>query len=67
MRVGQVGDVDVVADAGAVGGGVVVAVDPDRLAPAQGHVENQRNQVRLGLVRLAAGDAVWALRALPPR
>ena len=57
MRVGQVGDVNVVADAGAVGGGVVVAVDADGCAPAESDIENQRNQVRLRLVRFAAGDA----------
>ena len=59
MRVGQVGDVDVVADAGSVGSGVVVAEDAMDCAAAEGDVENQRNQVGLRLVGLAAGDAAW--------
>ena len=60
VGVSQVGDVDVVANAGAVGGGVVVAVDADGLATAEGDVENQGNEVGFRLVGFAAGDAVGA-------
>ena len=60
MGVGQIGDVDVVADAGAVGGGIVVAVDADGGAAAQGHIEDEGNQMGLGFVGFAAGDAAGA-------
>src|SRR6516165_6720239 len=53
MRIGEVTDVDVVADAGAVLGGVVVAKDLDASPAAEGDVEDERDEVRLGLVRLA--------------
>ena len=53
VGLGEVGDVDVVADAGAVGGRVVVAEDGDRLAAALGDLEDERDQVRLGVVALA--------------
>ena len=46
--------VDVVADAGAVGGGVVVAVDQDFFTAAESDVEDERNDVGFGLVRFAA-------------
>ena len=45
---------DVVADAGAVRGGVVVAEDGDRLAAALRDLEHQRDEVRLGIVALTA-------------
>ena len=52
VGVREVGDVDVVADAGAVGGGVVVAVDP-RGAAALQHLQHQREQVvRAGVVEV---------------
>ena len=41
MGIGQVGDVDVIADAGAVGSGVVVAIDADGLAAAEGDIEDE--------------------------
>ena len=40
MRVGEVADMDVVADAGAVVGGVVLAEDLDAGAAAKGDVED---------------------------
>src|ERR1019366_8395962 len=46
MRVGKIGDMDVVADAGAVGGRVVLAKDLDGVATPQGHVQDQGNEVR---------------------
>ena len=52
VRVGQVGDVDVVADAGPVGRRVVVAEDRRRPAGLDG-LEDGRDQVRLGVVVLA--------------
>src|SRR5690606_8669868 len=55
VGLGQVGDVDVVADAGAVGGGVVVAVDGDGRAAALGDLEDEGDEVGLGLVRCAVG------------
>src|SRR5690606_37475180 len=56
MGIGQVGDVDVVTHAGAVGGGVVGAVDA-RGPAGDERVEDQREQVvRAGVVeRLRAG------------
>src|SRR6476469_5520015 len=58
---GEVGDVDVVADAGAVGGRVVLAVDVDRRALTEGDLQDQRDEVGLGRVALTeaaprAGD-----------
>ena len=52
VRLGKIVHVDVVADAGAVRGIVIVAEDGDRLA---GHhcIEHQRNQVGLRLVLLS--------------
>ena len=58
VGVGEVGDVDVIADAGAVGGGVVVAVDADRLAATQGDIQDERDEVGFGLVIFAAADAI---------
>ena len=67
MRVGQVGDVNVIANAGAVRSGVIVAEDSDGLAAAQSDVEDQRNQVGLRLVGFAAGNRRRVPRALRPR
>ncbi len=67
MSIGQVGDVDVVADARAVRCRVVIAIDANRLAAPQSHVENQRNEVRLGLVIFASRDAIRDLPAPLPR
>src|SRR6185312_4775991 len=50
---GEVFDVDVVADAGAVGSRIVVAIDVDAGAAAEGDVENDGDQVRLGFVGFA--------------
>ena len=54
VRLRQVADVDVVADAGAIGGGVVIAEDLDAFALAQGHLQRQRDEMRLGMMILAA-------------
>ncbi len=56
VGVGEVGDVDVVADAGAVVGGVVVAEDLDGGAAAEGDVEDEGDEVRFGLMGFAAKD-----------
>src|SRR5947209_1087163 len=61
VGIGEIADVDVVANAGSVLGGIVLTEDLDARAAAQGDVEDERNEVRLGLVRLAvafdgAGD-----------
>ena len=53
MGLGQVGDVDIVPDAGAVLGGVVVAEDGHRLPLAQGHLEDDGDEVGLRVVGLA--------------
>src|ERR1700722_6934371 len=53
MCLGQVRNVNVVPDAGAVRGGVVLAKDLDVLSPAESDVKNKRDQVRLRLVRLS--------------
>ena len=52
VRGGEVAHVDVVADAGAVRGRVVLAVDRQRVAGAGGHLQGDRDQVRLGGVPL---------------
>src|SRR5579859_1824957 len=54
MGIGQVADVNVIADAGAVMCGVVVAKNLDGFAASEGNVQNQRNDVRLRLVGFAA-------------
>ena len=61
VGVGQVGDVDVVADAGTVRGRIVVAIDLDVRALAQGHLEHERDQVGLGPMVLA--DVAARVRA----
>ena len=55
VRGGQVIDVDVVADAGAVGRRVVGAEDLDVRALAERGLEDERDQVRFGVVVLADG------------
>jgi len=63
MRVGKVAYVDIVADAGAVVAGVIVAENFNCLAAAQGYVEDQGYQVRFGLVGFASGDDSASLAA----
>ena len=53
VGIGQIGDVDVVADAGAVGGGVIVAEQGQRRAVAGDRLHRQRDEVRFGIVELA--------------
>ena len=54
MRLAEVLDVDVVADRGAVRRVVVVAEDADLRPPARRRRQHERDEVRLGVVRLAA-------------
>ena len=61
VRLGQVVDMDVVAHTGAVLGGIVVAEDADRLPLLQRHLQDNRNQVGLGVVRLT--DLAGGVRA----
>ena len=58
MGLSQVGDMDIIPDAGAVLGGIVVAKHADRLSLSQGHLENDGDQMGLRIVGLAdlAGD-----------
>lgn len=61
MGLGEVGDVDVVPHTGAVGGGVVLAVDGDGFAPPERDLQHDGDQVGLGVVafaqaRVGAGD-----------
>src|SRR6201985_3851866 len=58
VRVRQVRDVDVVADAGAVRGRVVVAVHHELVALAAGDLEHDRDQVGLRGVPLAQAAAL---------
>ena len=53
VRVGEVGDVDVVADARSVGRRVVVAEERQRLGPSRPAREDVRDEVGLGVVDLA--------------
>ena len=48
---------NVIADAGAVGSGVIVAEDLDGFAASEGHIEDERNQVGLWMMRFAACNA----------
>ena len=57
----KVRNMDVVADAGAVGSWVVFAINADGRTAAHGDVKDERDEVRFGVVGLAAGDAVGAL------
>src|SRR5271154_3832449 len=54
MSFGEIAYMDVVANAGAIGSGVIMAEDLDVLAQAEGDIEHQGNDMRLGLVRFAA-------------
>jgi len=54
VGVGEVGDVNVVANAGAVGGVVVVSEDGNTLATSQSNIQDEGDDVGLGLVRFAA-------------
>ena len=53
MSAGQIDDVDVVADARAVGRGIVVAEDHDLLALTERDLQHDRNQMRFGVVVFA--------------
>ena len=53
MGVHQVGDGDVVADAGPVGRSVIITEDGDMRPPAQRHLQDQRDEMALGAVVLA--------------
>ena len=53
MGAGQIVDVDVVANAGAVGRGIILAEDLDLLPLPQGHLQHQRNQMRFRIVVFA--------------
>ena len=61
VSVGEVGDVDVVADAGAVVGRVIFAEDFNGGAAAEGDVEDEGDEVRLGFVGFSAGDDTASL------
>src|SRR5512146_2286454 len=52
MGVGDIDDVNVVANAGAVFGVVVGAIDVDGVALTERNLKDDRNQVRLGFMRL---------------
>src|SRR5208337_880072 len=60
MGIGKVGDMDVVAHAGAVGSVVVITKYFDEVAPARSHVEDERDEMGLGRMGLAASNAVGA-------
>ena len=53
VGVGEIADVHVVADAGAVGRRIVVAENVDRRLAAHGREQDERNEVRLGVMALA--------------
>jgi hypothetical protein len=53
---GEVRDVDVVADAGSVGGGVVVAEDGEGGLDSHGGEDGEGDEVLLGLVLFADFD-----------
>ena len=55
VGLGQVGNMDVVPDAGAVGGGVVVPEDAHVVPLAVGYLEDNGDQMGLGVVGLADG------------
>ena len=54
VRRRQVFDVDVVPDAGAVGGGIIIAENCNVLPLAERHLQDQRDQVCFRAMRLAA-------------
>src|SRR5258708_39359866 len=47
VGIGEIGDVDVVANAGAVGGGGVIAINADGRTAAKGNIENQWDEMGL--------------------
>src|SRR5687768_13508683 len=51
---GQIRDVDVIANASAVWRWIICAIDLCRVALAQRHTQNKRDEMRLGLMRLPA-------------
>ena len=51
--VGQVVDVDIIANAGAVGRGIVVAKNRDLLALPERNLQHDRDQMRFGIVIFA--------------
>jgi len=53
MGIGEIGDVDVVTDTGAIWGVVVVTEDSDGGSFANGGIEHQGHQVCLGIVVFA--------------
>ena len=72
MRLGQVLHVDVIPDAGAVGGGVMIPEDADVIPLAEGGFHHQRDEVGFGVVILAdarlgigAGGIKVAQRHIP--
>src|ERR1700750_291988 len=54
MRLRQVLHVDVVADAGTVRRGVILAEDLDIFAPSEGYIEDQWYQMRFRFMRFSA-------------
>ena len=71
MRRGQVADVDIIADAGPVGGRIIGAVDRDMVALADRRLDRDLDQVRRALadlpraaLRIGAGDVEIAQRAI---
>ena len=50
MCVCKVGDVDIVSDAGAVMGGIIVTEDVDLFPLAVGHLQDERNKVAFRVV-----------------
>ena len=53
MRVSQIGNVNVVADASSVWCRVIRAEDFDIGTPSRGCIQNERNQMGLGIVKFA--------------
>src|SRR5204863_7924743 len=53
MRIGEIGDVYVIAYRGTVGGRVIAAENPDRAGLLQRRPDDERDQMRLGVVVLA--------------
>ena len=53
MAVGKVGDVNIIADAGAVGGRIIIAEQGQWRSVAGCRLHRQRNQMRFGFMELA--------------
>ena len=65
VRLGQVGNVNIVANTGPIRSRIVVAIDFHPRLSSQGHVENARNQMGLGSCaspRTAPGEAPATLK-----